>query len=146
MRNAEAFFDAGKRRKGATGPAACGAILYIDGKLAEAKTEFLGVTTNNVAEWCGFLLALEIANKHLSSGDSLKVYGDSKLVVQQALGKWRTRDHLKSYYGAWRMLVVALSTRGIKVEVSHIPREQNEEADDLVRKFLDEHMRGIAKL
>jgi ribonuclease HI len=143
MRYVDAYFDAGKRRKGSVGPTACGAVIYVDGEWAQSSHEYLGITTVNVGEWSGLILALEMAREICEPGDKLRVFSDSKLVVMQINNKWRTRDHLRQFYVSAALLIREIEARYIKVSVSHIPREQNWEADRIVRILLDEVMLSL---
>jgi ribonuclease H / adenosylcobalamin/alpha-ribazole phosphatase len=92
-----------------------------------------GVVSCNVAEWQGLLngvrafIALEVRTEH----DRLAVYGDSKLVINQASEKWKCKkEHLKALKAE---LVAILKDAGIEKRISYhwIPRERNAYADQL---------------
>jgi ribonuclease HI len=139
-----AHYDAGKRGKGSVGPSACGAIVCFEDEIVE-RTEFLGETTVNAAEWSGLLLTLRIVLEH-DADEELQIFSDSLLVVMQALGKWRVKEpRLVPYRSEARRLASMIKDRGCIVKICHVPREMNGVADALVRKILDEHVRQYRK-
>lgn len=127
------YADGGSR--GNPGPAASGAVLYADdgAVLAEIGT-FLGVTTNNVAEWTGLLQGLEAA---LARGvDELAVRLDSELVVKQLSGDYRVKHPgLIPLHAKAKTLLRKFG----RVDVRHVPRKENKAADAVVNQVLDAH-------
>jgi ribonuclease HI len=96
----------------------------------------LGVATNNVAEWRGFLAALDLA---LGAGaEEVEIRADSQLVLRQFSGEYRMKAaHLASYLDEARK-----KARGLRrLTVLHVPREENREADALANRALDEAAR-----
>jgi ribonuclease HI len=133
------FADGGAR--GNPGPAALGAVLVDEsGGLLREVGEFLGTTTNNVAEWRALLAGLAAA---LEMGvDDLKVRLDSELVVRQLSGEYRVKHpDLIPLHNRARSLM----RRFAHVEVRHVPRNQNKLADALVNAVLDARMNRAAK-
>lgn len=133
------FADGGAR--GNPGPAALGAVLVDEsgGVLCEVG-EFLGTTTNNVAEWRALLAGLAAA---LEMGvDDLKVRLDSELVVRQLSGDYRVKHpDLIPLHDRARSLM----RRFAHVDVRHIPRNQNTLADAVVNAVLDARMNRAAR-
>jgi ribonuclease HI len=130
--HATLFADGGSR--GNPGPAAGGAILLADdGKPLCEVNEYLGVATNNVAEWTGLLIGLRAA---LELGvQELDVCLDSELVVRQLSGVYRVKHpNLIPLYTKVRALLRQFS----RVEVKHVRRAENAAADALVNQALDE--------
>ncbi len=126
------FADGGSR--GNPGPAAGGAVLYDEtGALVREAGEFLGIATNNVAEWNGLLAGLAAA---LELGvDDLAVRLDSELVVRQLTGIYRVKHpDLQPLYARARKLIARFRS----VDIRHVPRNQNKAADALVNRLLDE--------
>lgn len=125
------FADGGSR--GNPGPAASGAVLLdADGALLEEVGEYLGIATNNVAEWTALLLGLQAAaNRGIRR---LAVRLDSELVVRQMRGEYRVK-HVDLQPLHRRAL--ALLRRFEHVDVRHVPRKQNAAADALVNSVLD---------
>ncbi|MGH7684998.1 MAG: ribonuclease HI family protein [Vulcanimicrobiaceae bacterium] len=132
------FADGGSR--GNPGPAAYGAVLFdTDGTVLRELSAFLGITTNNVAEWSGLIAGLEAA---LELGvDEIDVRLDSELVVRQLSGAYRVKqEHLIPLHAKAKTLL----RRFPRSNVGHVPRKQNKEADALVNQVLDAHKRNIA--
>jgi len=127
------FADGGSR--GNPGPAASGAVLFDEGGavLREVGT-YLGVATNNVAEWTGLVTGLEAA---LELGvDDLAVRLDSELVVKQISGAYRVKNEgLIPLHAKAKVLLRKFA----RVDVRHVPRKQNAAADALVNQVLDAH-------
>jgi ribonuclease HI len=125
------FADGGSR--GNPGPAASGAVLFgEDGEVLREVGTYLGVATNNVAEWTGLVTGLEAA---LELGvDDLAVRLDSELVVKQISGAYRVKHegliplHAKAK---------ALLRKFARVDVRHVRRKENAAADALVNAVLD---------
>ena len=127
------FADGGSR--GNPGPAAGGAVLYADdGQVLEEIGIFLGVTTNNVAEWTGLLGGLKAA---LARGvDDLTVRLDSELVVKQLSGAYRVKHPgLIPLHAEAKALLRKIG----RYDVQHVPRKQNKAADAVVNQVLDAH-------
>jgi len=126
------FADGGSR--GNPGPAASGAVLVdTSGEVLEEIGEFLGVATNNVAEWKALLLGLEAAAKR--GIRRLAVRLDSELVVRQLDGTYRVKHaDLQPLYQRARSLLRKFE----HVDVRHVPRKQNVLADRLVNRVLDQ--------
>lgn len=130
------FADGGSR--GNPGPAAGGAVVFAENGdlLAEAGT-YLGLATNNVAEWHGLLAGLEAA---LDLGvEELTVRLDSELVVRQLSGIYRVKhaDLIPLHRKAQ-----ALLRRFRSVDIGHVRRKDNAAADALVNRLLDEAAAG----
>lgn len=126
--------DGGAR--GNPGPAAIGAVVYDPStepptRLA-AVSERIGVTTNNVAEYRALIAGLEAARRFPAR--RMSVRADSLLVVRQIEGTWRVKQaHLQPLVDEARALLRAYE----HVDLAHVPREQNVEADALVNAALD---------
>ncbi|MGB6713466.1 MAG: ribonuclease HI family protein [Candidatus Cybelea sp.] len=126
------FADGGSR--GNPGPAASAAVLLDPGgELIEEIGAYLGVATNNVAEWTALVLGLEAASKR--GIRRLGVRLDSELVVKQLGGEYRVKHSgLQPLYARARRLLRDFA----EVEIRHVPRKQNALADALVNRVLDQ--------
>jgi ribonuclease HI len=126
------FADGGSR--GNPGPAASAAVLLDPaGELVEEVGAYLGVATNNVAEWTALVLGLEAAGKRGIRRLSVRL--DSELVVKQLRGEYRVKHAgLQPLYARARRLLRDFA----EVEIKHVPREQNKLADKLVNRVLDQ--------
>lgn len=124
--------DGGSR--GNPGPSACGFIIISpDGDLLYEGGEYLGITTNNQAEYQAVKLALQKALELGVRFVEFKI--DSLLIVNQMAGVYqiKNRDLWPIYTN-----IKDLIGRFKKVTFKHIPRELNKEADAIVNKILDE--------
>jgi ribonuclease HI len=134
----EVFLDGGSR--GNPGPGALGVVIQdADGEVVKEYSEFLGETTNNIAEYTAVIRALELADD--LGADEVKIFGDSQLVVRQLTGVYK----IKAPHILQLIKVVKENEKRFKsVEYVHIPREENVEADRLVNEELDRVL-GSAK-
>ncbi len=126
------FADGGAR--GNPGPAASGAVLVgATGEILAEVGLYLGIATNNVAEWTALCIGLETA---LERGiRRLAVRLDSELVVKQINGEYRVKHAgLQSLYRRARGLLREFES----IDVAHVPRSSNKLADRLVNRVLDE--------
>ena len=125
-------FDGGSR--GNPGPSAGVAIAFDpQGAALVERHRYLPEATNNVAEYAGVLVALELA---LELGvKNLRLRGDSELVVKQLRGEYKVKN--KNLMN----LVLAANRQLRRFEswsIDYIPREDNAEADRLVNRILNE--------
>jgi ribonuclease HI len=132
----KANIDGGAR--GNPGPAAYGVIVRdAKGEVIAELSDYLGIQTNNYAEYSGLLAALDFAvrEKHLS----LKVLSDSELLVRQMQGRYKVKSPgLIDLYDRARALVRKLE----HFSIEHVLRQYNREADSLVNQVLDSRGRG----
>jgi len=127
------YFDGGSR--GNPGPSAVGAVLYDSGdNKLEELSEHIGKYTNNMAEYIALKKALEMAANY--NNKKIIIFTDSKLLCNQVTKKWKIKDAriLKVYLEISKAL-----EKYDLVDIRHIPREKNTEADRLVNKALDEN-------
>lgn len=119
--------------RGNPGKGACAVIIYdADGEELLRRSRALGVVTNNVAEYHGVLLALELAEQLAAKKLVLKL--DSELAVRQLNGRYKVKnDTLKPLF---RQAQARLA-RFEQVEVVHVPRTETKEADKLANAELD---------
>jgi ribonuclease HI len=133
------FADGGSR--GNPGPAASGAVLLDpEGELLEERWLYLGVATNNLAEWNALLIGLEAA---VDRGiRSLAIRLDSELVVKQLRGEYRVKHvALQPLHRRAQRLLRSFE----RVDLRHVPRKQNVLADRLVNRVLDREASASAK-
>lgn len=129
------YADGGSR--GNPGPSSSGYVLLdMAGETLLKSGEFLGVTTNNQAEYQALKLGLEHA-LHDFAAREVHVYMDSMLVVNQMknIFKIKNRD-LWPIHNA----CVELARKFHKVTFDHVPRELNRIADGEVNRVLDENI------
>jgi ribonuclease HI len=123
--------DGGAR--GNPGPGALGFVLLDPrGEEREARGEYLGPVTNNVAEYRALIAGLEAAARHGAS--EVRVLMDSELVVRQMTGEYKVKNEgLKPLHAAAASAV----TRLTRVRFGAVRREENARADQLVNETLD---------
>jgi ribonuclease HI len=93
---------------------------------------WLGVATNNEAEYQALIDGLKAVRDW--KPDRLEVYLDSKLVVEQVTGKYKTKKpELQQLHAE----VVRLLSQFPDVQLKHVGRDENRGADDLANKAID---------
>jgi ribonuclease HI len=126
--------DGGSR--GNPGPAAIGAVVVDPSTVPPRRiatiSERIGVTTNNVAEYRALIAGLRAAAP--LGARRVVVNADSQLVVRQLRGEYRVRQaHLRPLFEEAKELLSAYDD----VELRHVPRTRNADADALVNAALD---------
>ena len=105
------------------------------GRIIREVTQFLGHTTNNQAEYSALIVGLQTAEE--MAPDEINIRLDSELVVKQIKGQYRVRsEDLKPFYDE----VTKLLRRFKRYTITHVPREQNREADILANVAIDAHV------
>jgi probable phosphoglycerate mutase len=129
-----AHVDGGSR--GNPGPSGYGAyVTDAEGHVLAELSEFLGVQTNNFAEYSGLIAALEYAVEH--GYGTVKIVSDSELLVKQMKGQYKVRSEaLLSIYGEAKTLVRKLD----RFEIRHVLRHLNKDADRLANAAMDRGM------
>ena len=125
------YTDGGAR--GNPGPAGIGAVVYDENKkkLAEVS-KFIGVATNNQAEYQAVIAGIKKANE--LGAQELQFYSDSELVVKQLNREYKVKNkELAPLF----VKVYNASLSYKKVVFSHVRRELNKEADALANKAMD---------
>jgi ribonuclease HI len=128
------FADGGSR--GNPGPSAIGAVVLDPSTTPPTRlaaiSERIGTTTNNVAEYKALIAGLQAAQQF--SPTTVHVRADSKLVIEQLAGRWKVKQpHLKPLHAQARALLESFD----HVDLAHVPREENTDADALVNAALD---------
>jgi ribonuclease HI len=128
------FCDGGSR--GNPGPAAVGAVVLDPATdppvVLESVSEHIGVATNNVAEYQALIRALEVAEAHEAT--RVEVRADSQLLIRQLEGRYRVKNSgLQPLFRRAQELL----GRYAEVDLQHVPREDNTEADALANAALD---------
>lgn len=124
------FSDGGAR--GNPGPAAIGAVLYQDDQELATVSEYIGETTNNQAEYRAILAGVELA---IEKGvKELECFLDSELIVEQLNQRYKVKDKelAKLFVKVWN-----LTMKFDKISFTHVRRENNKRADQLVNQALD---------
>ncbi|BAC73589.1 phosphoglycerate mutase GpmB [Streptomyces avermitilis] len=129
--------DGGSR--GNPGPAGYGAVVIdaATGETLAETAEYIGVATNNVAEYRGLLAGLKAA-RALDPAARIRVRMDSKLVVEQMSGRWKIKHPDMKPLAREAAAVFPPS----QVTYEWIPRERNKHADRLANEAMDAGKRG----
>jgi probable phosphoglycerate mutase len=139
----ELILEADGGSRGNPGPAAFGAVVRdaASGAVLAEIADYVGETTNNVAEYSGLVAGLRECAR-LDAGARVVARLDSKLVVEQMSGRWAVKN------AALRDLVRAAHAAfpGEQVTYEWVPREHNTAADRLVNLALDEAAAGRSPL
>jgi ribonuclease HI len=136
-----AHCDGGAR--GNPGPAGFGALVQDSaGNVLAELSEFLGIQTNNYAEYSGLLASLDFALAH--GHRRLRVVSDSELMVKQIQGKYQVKSPgLRPLYDQAKKKIAQLEA----FEIVHALRHKNKDADRLANQAMDRGMnRGAAIL
>jgi ribonuclease HI len=125
------YADGGSR--GNPGPSASGWVLFdMGGSIIKQNGFYLGITTNNQAEYQALKLGLEDAHK--MRAQKVQVFMDSLLVVNQMKGIFKVRNRdLWPIHTAIKELAEGFQ----KVTYTHVPRALNKDADRMVNETLD---------
>lgn len=130
----EAWFDGCCEPINPGGHAAFGILIKVDGEVIDARGGYVGngpMISNNVAEYAGLLEILRALEK--IEGVAM-IYGDSKLVINQMNGKYRSHGGL---YVPWmdkaKQALIPIKDR---VGFKWVPREENAACDELSKRVL----------
>ena len=122
--------------RGNPGLSAIGIIIKQNEKILIEHSEFLGIRTNNQAEYEALKRALEICNE---LDKEIIVFSDSELLVNQRNSKYKIRNqNLKMISRD----ISNLEKNFEKVLYRRIPREKNYRADKLANKALDDYIKN----
>ncbi|MGA3370732.1 MAG: ribonuclease HI family protein [Terracidiphilus sp.] len=129
-----AHCDGGSR--GNPGPSGYGAVIEdAEGRIVARLSEFLGIRTNNYAEYSGLLAVLRWAVENRA--DRLRVISDSELMVKQMQGKYKVASPiLRPLFEEARKLSRSIPS----FEMRHTLRGGNKEADRLANEAMDKGM------
>lgn len=129
--------DGGAR--GNPGPAASAFVVTRNGRVVFKENKFLGIKTNNYAEYYSVIMAAEWIETNLNKerGVTVVIILDSLLVTSQLKGKYKVKSPtLKVLYTKTKRM---LSNVKVDVDYLHVSREDNKMADELVNTSLDEN-------
>jgi ribonuclease HI len=123
----EIFTDGGC--SGNPGEAAIGVVIKKGTKTVKTLSRAIGQGTNNTAEYTALIVALQEAL--ILKADEVSVKTDSELMCKQVTGAYAVKhENIKPLFDQVRHLVTGFRS----FQIAHVPREQNSEADALVRQ------------
>jgi len=129
------YTDGGSR--GNPGEAAYGFVVYdSERKIIKEQGTRIGINTNNVAEYSAIISALKWVSENSEIENPLvHVFMDSQLATMQLKGIWKIKnENIRNFFFTIKSLEQSI---GGKISYTHIPREQNKEADKMVNLALD---------
>ena len=118
--------------KGNPGRASIGASILADNQEVESISKFIGVQTNNYAEYTALIEALKLLSGKYA-GAEIEVFADSELMIKQLNGIYKVKNaNIKPLYEAIKNLVGNFGA----VSFTHVRREFNKRADELANLAL----------
>jgi ribonuclease HI len=120
--------------RGNPGPAGYGIAVFTEnGEMLEEAYGYLGEQTNNVAEYCAMIAALELAK--FKKWARIRLKSDSQLMVKQLNGEYKVKNEtLKKLFQQAKKLAGSFK----EFTVEHVRRKDNKDADRLANKAVDE--------
>jgi len=116
---------------GNPGEAGIGIVINRGGKTIKAISKAIGEATNNIAEYSALVYALQEADA--LKAKKLKVFTDSELLFRQVTGVYKVKNEkLKFLYDQIQLLMQKFDD----VDLNHVRREKNKEADGLATRSL----------
>lgn len=146
-------FDAACEPRNPSGNIGVGVIAVCDGDVVHEYSKFYPAAknnSNNVGEYMGFIEAVQFITYFIDQVNSgyfverIEIRGDSKLVIEQMMNRWRIKNGLYVKYAKeakelWRNLQSLAGQMKIPLSLQWLPREQNEIADKLSKQELINH-------
>lgn len=122
--------------RGNPGLAGAGAVIFLpSGEVVERLGRFLGHQTNNHAEYMGAILGLERARA--LGAEEVELIADSQLLIRQLNGQYKVRSPtLRPLFLRARELLTGFR----RTTLTHVPREENLDADEMSNRAIDERM------
>jgi ribonuclease HI len=130
--------DGGAR--GNPGPSACAFVVEADGGVIAKGTKYLGVNTNNFAEYSAFVLVFDwlLENKEKILGKDIYIYSDSELVVKQLMGIYKIKNPALKILN--NKIIEQSKKLGMNIFYKNVFRSKNVIADSLVNEELDKNV------
>ncbi len=123
------------------GEAGIGVVIKNErGETIETLSEYLGIATNNVAEYTALIRALEAAQKRRPQ--EVDLYLDSQLAVRQMTGVYKVK-HPGIIPLVQRAQQLCREWPRGAVRFHHIPRDENSEADALANQAIDKKTKKV---
>jgi ribonuclease HI len=122
--------------RGNPGPAGAGAVIVNpQGHIVAKVGKYLGENTNNYAEYMGLILGLKRAKA--MGIKELEVLADSELLVRQINGEYQVKaENLRPLFEEVKQLLAGFAEVGVR----HVRREENEAADEMSNRAIDERL------
>lgn len=126
------FTDGASRNN--PGDAGIGVVIKHNDKIIKEIGDYIGKTTNNIAEYMALIRGLEEALALKAT--EVECFADSELMVRQINGEYKVKNEglISLFY-----IVQSLIKKFKSFAVCHIPRASNSRADELANHGLDLH-------
>ena len=132
------YTDGGSR--GNPGISGYGVVVTdASGQTIHQEAKFLGVKTNNEAEYMGFIAALNWLKNHHSQLKitSIDFFSDSQLIIRQIKGQYKVKaKNLLPLFNSAKSLIVQID---LPIQFQDIRRHHNQLADTLANQAMDDH-------
>lgn len=125
------FVDGASRNN--PGRAGAGIFLVKNDKPVHKGGYFLGIKTNNQAEYLALLIGICIAKQYMESHDLLSIVSDSELLIKQLKGEYKVKNPALKTLHAGALSLLA----PVNYNVCHVLREYNKDADAMANKGVD---------
>lgn len=125
------FVDGASRNN--PGPSGAGIYIEKNSVLVIKEGYYLGIKTNNQAEYLALLLGLLIISEHISHSDTVRIISDSLLLVRQLTGVYKVKQpHLIPLHALCQQRM-----HQIKATIAHVLRHENSQADLMANYGVD---------
>ena len=125
------FVDGASRNN--PGPSGAGIFIEKDGVVVIKQGYYLGIKTNNQAEYLALLLGIFVLSKYVQPGDRVHIISDSQLLVRQLTGVYKVRQpHLQPLY-----MLCKEKMHKFGATIAHVLRHENVEADAMANHGVD---------
>jgi ribonuclease HI len=115
------------------GPAGAGIVLYKNNELVQEGGYYLGLKTNNQAEYMALLIGLFEVKKIMKPNDQLLIISDSQLMVRQLQGMYKVKNpELKKCFSLAKYLL-----KDVPCNIKHVLRHENKQADAMANRGVD---------
>ncbi|MFN4227224.1 MAG: ribonuclease HI family protein [Candidatus Ratteibacteria bacterium] len=118
--------------KGNPGKSAYGVVIFKNDKIYKKIGDYIGITTNNVAEYISLIFALIECLPFKTN--EIEIRSDSQLLVKQVKGEYKVRDEKLLIF---HKIVNFLFSKYNNIKITHISREDNKIADQLANSFIE---------
>lgn len=140
MQTWKIFTDGGSR--GNPGESACAFVVTSSGQEIFSQGKYLGIGTNNEAEYAGLLTSLTwVVQQDLSGVQKIEWFTDSQLMRSQVARLWKIKEpRLQQLVNQVWDMQAKLRAQQKELSIAYVPREENKAADLLVNQTLDAHL------
>ncbi|MCM8833624.1 MAG: ribonuclease HI family protein [Candidatus Omnitrophica bacterium] len=118
--------------KGNPGKSAYGVVIFKNNKIYKKMGDYIGITTNNVAEYISLIFAL-IECLPLKTNE-IEIKSDSQLLVKQVNGEYKVKDEKLLIF---HKIVNFLFSKYNNIRITYISREENKIADKVANSFIE---------